>query len=344
MAELLQVDPDAVLVTSAKSGLGCDRVLPEVVRRVPPPTLRAADPAAAAVARVVDSWFDEHRGVILLVKVEAGVLREGARVATSTDALGGGGDAAGAKAAAAQPGYSVQEIGVLCPGHVRTGALRAGQVGCVKEGASAPAAAAAAATTPAFAATTSRHYPILHYYYRYCHCCYYYSTFRSPLLSSPLRYAITGMRSAAQAPLGDALVLWPVPAGTGGLAARGAIDDAAARAEEREAAGAAGSMLFASMYPVDTGAFDQLALAVEKLTLNDASVSVTREHSPGLGMGLRCGFLGLLHMSVFQQRLDEEFGVEAIVTAPCVLGRAVSLAWVALVPSFHPLTPPPTPP
>jgi elongation factor 4 len=78
-------------------------------------------------------------------------------------------------------------------------------------------------------------------------------------------------------------------------------------------------MVFAGVYPVDNSEFDQLQMAIEKLTLNDASVTVEKKSSVALGLGFRCGFLGLLHMDVFKQRLEQEYGITAIVTAPSVL-------------------------
>lgn len=78
-------------------------------------------------------------------------------------------------------------------------------------------------------------------------------------------------------------------------------------------------MVFAGIYPIDTTDFELLRDAIEKLTLNDASVSVEKKSSPALGLGFRCGFLGLLHMDVFRQRLEQEYNLEVIVTAPSVL-------------------------
>lgn len=69
------------------------------------------------------------------------------------------------------------------------------------------------------------------------------------------------------------------------------------------------SMVYAGLYPINADEFDTLSLAIEKLTLNDASVSVARETSVALGMGFRCGFLGVLHMEVFHQRLEQDFGL-----------------------------------
>lgn len=77
-------------------------------------------------------------------------------------------------------------------------------------------------------------------------------------------------------------------------------------------------MVFAGFYPVDSENFERLRDALDKLVLNDSSVTVSRESSAALGMGFRCGFLGLLHMDVFKQRLEQEFDSEVIITAPTV--------------------------
>jgi len=77
-------------------------------------------------------------------------------------------------------------------------------------------------------------------------------------------------------------------------------------------------MVFAGIFPVESSEFDLLAEAIEKLTLNDASVTVEKKTSPALGLGFRCGFLGLLHMDVFKQRLEQEHGLIVIATAPSV--------------------------
>lgn len=78
-------------------------------------------------------------------------------------------------------------------------------------------------------------------------------------------------------------------------------------------------MVFAGIFPVDTSEFELLADAIEKLTLNDASVHVEKKTSAALGLGFRCGFLGLLHMDVFKQRLEQEYDLDIIATAPSVM-------------------------
>lgn len=79
------------------------------------------------------------------------------------------------------------------------------------------------------------------------------------------------------------------------------------------------AMVFAGIYPVESTDFELLRDAIEKLTLNDPSVSVEKESSAALGYGFRCGFLGLLHMEVFKQRLEQEYDIHIISTSPTVL-------------------------
>jgi elongation factor 4 len=78
-------------------------------------------------------------------------------------------------------------------------------------------------------------------------------------------------------------------------------------------------MVFAGIFPVVSTEFGLLADAIEKLTLNDASVTTEKKTSVALGLGFRCGFLGLLHMDVFRQRLEQEYNLDIIATAPSVM-------------------------
>jgi GTP-binding protein LepA len=80
-------------------------------------------------------------------------------------------------------------------------------------------------------------------------------------------------------------------------------------------------MVFSSLYPISAEDYELLRNAIEKLTLNDSSLVFEPEDSTALGFGFRCGFLGLLHMEVIQERLEREFGVELIATSPSVVYR-----------------------
>lgn len=82
-------------------------------------------------------------------------------------------------------------------------------------------------------------------------------------------------------------------------------------------------MVFAGIYPVETTDFEELRASMEKLQLNDASLVWEPETSAALGFGFRCGFLGMLHMEIIQERLEREFDMTVITTVPSVQFRAL---------------------
>eukprot|EP00794_Sanderia_malayensis_P007243 gene7243-8051_t len=82
-------------------------------------------------------------------------------------------------------------------------------------------------------------------------------------------------------------------------------------------------MVFAGIYPTDQASYSSLRIAINKLTLNDSSVTIHPDNSIALGQGWRIGFLGLLHMDVFRQRLEQEYGIPVIVTTPNVPYKAI---------------------
>ena len=101
-------------------------------------------------------------------------------------------------------------------------------------------------------------------------------------------------------------------------------------------------MVFAGLYPADTGEYKTLRDAVEKLRLNDSSFTFEPESSLALGFGFRCGFLGLLHMEIIRERLEREFGLSLISTAPTVVykittnnGEAFSIDSPTRLPPIH---------
>lgn len=223
LSSLLDVDPDTVLLTSAKSGIGISDVLPAVIDRLPSPE---CDPKAPLKCLLVDSYYDDYRGIICLVKVVDGSIFPGDKIVSSHQ----------------KTKYEVQETGVLLPHRFKTNGLHGGQVG----------------------------------------------------------YIIAGMKTTTEAKVGDTFFRENAPV------------------EPLPGFQEAKSMVFASMYPTDDCSFEDLRVAIEKLTLNDASVTAQIETSGALGMGFRCGFLGLLHMEVFHQRLSDEQNMQVLVTAPMV--------------------------
>ena len=222
--EMLGIDAENALLTSAKTGDGAKEILEKIVREIPPPS---GDPSANLRARVVDAWFDNYVGVVMLVRMHDGALNRGEKIRLFAD----GGE------------FICEKLGVFTPRPSPREKLSAGEVG----------------------------------------------------------YIIAGIRDIRQARVGDTVTRASRPAEF----ALPGFSEIKPR-------------VFASLYPAENRNYEPLREAMEKLHLNDASLSFEPERSPALGTGLRCGFLGLLHMEIVQERLEREYGMELVVTAPGV--------------------------
>ena len=227
--DVIGVDATDAILCSAKSGLGIEDVLEAVVARVPPPE---GDPEAPLKALIIDSWFDNYVGVVVLVRVVDGVLQPKERIRLmSNDAQ-----------------FVVDKVGVFTPHSVEREHLSAGEVG----------------------------------------------------------FIIAGIKELAAAKVGDTItqVATPAPEPLPGF---------------REIK----PQVFAGLYPVDSSDYEQLRESLEKLRLNDASLQFEPETSQALGFGFRCGFLGMLHMDIVQERLERQFDMDLITTAPTVVYEVV---------------------
>ncbi len=224
IADLLGVDPDTVLLASAKEGKGIDEVLEAIVRRVPPP---AGDPRAPLRALIFDSYYDQYLGAVPSIRVVDGTLEAGMTIGFGN----------------VKARYEVDEVGSLRLGRVPQARLGPGQVG----------------------------------------------------------YLVAGIKEVSHTRVGDTILDADNPASSllpGYQEAR--------------------SMVFAGLYPTNADDYEDLRDALDRLVLNDASLHFEPETSAALGFGFRCGFLGLLHMEIVQERLGREFGVDLITTVPNV--------------------------
>ncbi|MGB8492444.1 MAG: translation elongation factor 4, partial [Bacteroidales bacterium] len=127
---------------------------------------------------------------------------------------------------------------------------------------------------------------------------------REELLAGDVGYIISGTKISSEVKVGDTITN-----------VRNPCDQAIAGFEDVK------PMVFAGLYPVDADEYEDLRSSIEKLQLNDASLSFVPESSAALGFGFRCGFLGLLHMEIIQERLDREFDMDVITTVPNVSFR-----------------------
>ena len=130
---------------------------------------------------------------------------------------------------------------------------------------------------------------------------------KSEIFAGDVGYLITGIKEAKEVKVGDTITDFENP-----------TNEAISGFEDVK------PMVFAGIYPVDTEDYEELRGAMEKLQLNDASLVFIPESSAALGFGFRCGFLGMLHMEIVQERLEREFGMTVITTVPNVSYHAFS--------------------
>ena len=122
------------------------------------------------------------------------------------------------------------------------------------------------------------------------------------LMAGQVGYVATGLKSVGECRVGDTMT----------LARSGATEPLPGYGEQKP-------MVFAALYPTEGVDFHDLREALERLQINDAALVYEPENSPALGPGFRCGFLGLLHMEIVQERLEREYGMDLVVTAPSVV-------------------------
>jgi GTP-binding protein LepA len=227
--DIIGIPAHDALKVSAKTGEGVMDLLEAVIVRVPAPE---GDPAKPLKALIIDSWFDNYVGVVMLVRVVDGVLRPKDRIQFMSTGTA----------------YLCEQVGVFTPKSRPKSELSAGEVG----------------------------------------------------------FVIAGIKELKAARVGDTLTGADKPA-----------------SEPLPGFKEIKPQVFAGLYPVDSSEYDALRDALEKLHLNDASLRYEPESSQALGFGFRCGFLGLLHMDIVQERLEREYGMALITTAPTVVYEVV---------------------
>ncbi|WP_066565479.1 translation elongation factor 4 [Snodgrassella sp. CFCC 13594] len=223
--DIIGIEAVDAVRASAKSGMGIEDVLEDIVQKVPAPK---GDEDAPLKALIIDSWFDNYVGVVMLVRVTDGRLNLKDKVrfmATKAETL-------------------VEQLGIFTPKSVSKTCLSAGEVG----------------------------------------------------------FLITGIKELGSAKVGDTITT---------------VKDAAT--EPLPGFKEVQPQVFAGLYPVESHDYEGLRDALEKLQLNDAALKYEPEVSQALGFGFRCGFLGLLHLEIVQERLEREFDMDLITTAPTVV-------------------------
>ncbi|MES2303036.1 MAG: translation elongation factor 4 [Pseudomonadota bacterium] len=225
--DIIGIDASNAVMTSAKSGIGIEEVLDAVVERIPPP---GGDRDAPLTAMLVDSWYDQYLGVVILVRVINGVIRKGLQV----------------KFMAGGTEHLIDRVGCMRPKIETLDELGPGEIG----------------------------------------------------------FITAQIKEVAQARVGDTIT----------TVKNGATKALPGFKEVQP-------VVFCGIFPVDAAEFEKLRESISRLRLNDASFSFEMESSAALGFGFRCGFLGLLHLEIIQERLSREYDLDLITTAPSVVYR-----------------------
>jgi GTP-binding protein LepA len=224
MSSIIGMDTDDAVLISAKYGKGVEEVLEAIVQRVKPPD---GDPAAPLKALIFDSWFDNYRGVIVMVRLIDGEITKGMKIRLMSN----------------NQVYEVDNVGALSPKMKDLDKLSAGEVG----------------------------------------------------------FIIANIKVVADTKIGDTITGHQNPTAT-----------AYPGFQEIK------PLVFAGLFSTEPNQYEGLREALGKLRLNDSSFFYQPETSTALGFGFRCGFLGLLHMDIIQERLEREFELSLITTAPSV--------------------------
>src|SRR6202142_1847081 len=222
--DVIGLDASDAVEISAKTGLNIEGVLEALVHRLPPPT---GDGAAPLKALLVDSWYDQYLGVVILVRVRDGRLKRGQRIRMmSSGAV-----------------HSVEQVGVFTPKMIPTDDLGPGEIG----------------------------------------------------------FITAAIKTVADCNVGDTIT-----------------DDRTPATEALPGFKPSIPVVWCGLYPIDADDFEKLRDSLGKLRLNDASFHYEPETSAALGFGFRCGFLGLLHLEIIQERLSRELDPALIATARAV--------------------------
>ena len=224
--DVIGIDASEAVLASAKSGIGIKETLEAIVTRLPAP--KAGDPNAPLKAMLVDAWYDNYMGVIVLFRVLEGTMKKGMRIRTMSTGAS----------------YVVDKAGVFLPKPTDVTSIGPGEVG----------------------------------------------------------FFTGSIKEVADAAVGDTITEDKRPTETALPGFKPAQP-----------------VVFCGIFPVDAADFEDLRAAVGRLRLNDASFSFEMETSAALGFGFRCGFLGLLHLEIIQERLEREFNLNLITTAPSVV-------------------------